>query len=245
LLISLLHQPRLQREDVYELQLRGREARPAGRRRPRGSPRDPRDGRRDHGRRPPRRGRTDVPLHPPSEGGVRAGVPHPPVHDVDGPGQDPRVGRRGPGRDPLPRPSGPLVPGRGERLRPPVSLRILERRWKTTVHYCTSGYKDGWQLRSRIKRRAENVARPWDVVTEDGTLVKGILEGSDLERLMRDLEVRHRVPKDLMGLDDARKRLEVAPWILQEIAPILGRPAFLVEEYPTADGLEVERTRLA
>src|SRR5947208_1081696 len=58
-------------------------------------------------------------------------------------------------------------------------------------------------------------------------------------------EVRHRVPKDLMGLDDARNRLEVAPWILQEIAPILGRPAFLVEEYPTADGLEVERTRLA
>src|SRR5437660_335110 len=228
-------------------------------------------------------------------------------------------GRR-PGRDPLPRPSRPLVPGRGERLGPrvstrplprpdrrhrgplipereedlvrliewagaeglafvnlnemefseanfprmkvhgyemkhelsygvkgadPVALRSLERRWKTTVHYCTSGYKDGWQLRSRSKRRAENVARPWDVVTEDGTLVKGILEGSDLERLMRDLEVRHWVPKDLMGLDDARKRLEVAPWILQEIAPILGRPAFLVEEYPTADGLEVERTRLA
>src|SRR5438445_4111396 len=127
----------------------------------------------------------------------------------------------------------------------PVALRILERRWKTTVHYCTSGYKDGWQLRSRIKRRAERAAQPWDVVTEDGTLVKGILEGSDLERLMRDLEVRHRVPKDLMGLDDARKRLEVAPWILQEIAPILGRPAFLVEEYPTSDGLEVERTRLS
>src|SRR5205807_8457459 len=114
----------------------------------------------------------------------------------------------------------------------PVALRILERRWKTTVHYCTSGYKDGWQLRSRIKRRAENVARPWDVVTEDGTLVKGILEGSDLERLMRDLEVRHRVPKDLMGLDDARNRLEVAPWILQEIAPILGRPALLVRNIP-------------
>ena len=127
----------------------------------------------------------------------------------------------------------------------PVALRILERKWKTTVHYCTSGYKDGWQLRSRIKRRAENVARRWEVVTDDGTLVKGILEGTDLEPLMRELATRHRVPKDLMGLDDARKRLEVAPWILQEIAPILGRPAFLVEEYPTADGLEVERTRLA
>jgi len=127
----------------------------------------------------------------------------------------------------------------------PVALRILGRKWTTTVHYCTSGYKDGWQLRSRIKRRAENVARPWEVVTEDGTILKGILEGSDLGPLMEDLERTHRVPKDLMGLDEARKRLEIAPWILQAIAPSLGRPAFLVEEYPTADALEVERTRLA
>jgi uncharacterized protein len=126
-----------------------------------------------------------------------------------------------------------------------VALRILGRRWKTTVHYCTSGYKDGWQLRSRIKRRAHNVARAWDVVTDDGTLVKGVLEGPDLGPLMEDLERRHRVPRYLMGLNEERKRIEVAPWILEAIAPSLQRTAFLVEEYPTADGLEVERTRLA
>jgi len=126
----------------------------------------------------------------------------------------------------------------------PVALRILERPWKTTVHYCTSGYKDGWQLRARIKRRAEHVARPWDVVTDDGTLVKGIVEGSNLEGLMADLSRRYRVPMDLMGLDGAKKRLEIAPWILEAIAPHLDRPSFVVEEYPTADALEVERTRL-
>jgi pyruvate formate-lyase activating enzyme-like uncharacterized protein len=127
----------------------------------------------------------------------------------------------------------------------PVALRILGRRWKTTVHYCTSGYKDGWQLRSRIKRRAENVARPWEIITEDGTLVKGIVEGSDLEPLMKDLARRYGVPSELMGLDGPRKRLEVAPWILEKIAPKLDRPAYLVEEYPTADALEVERSRLS
>jgi pyruvate formate-lyase activating enzyme-like uncharacterized protein len=126
-----------------------------------------------------------------------------------------------------------------------VALRILGRKWRIPVHYCTSGYKDGWQLRSRIRRRAETVARPWDIVTDDGTILKGILEGSDLGPLMEDLERRHRVPKDLMGLDEARRRIEIAPWILEAIAPSLERPAFLVEEYPTADGLEVERTRLA
>jgi len=123
----------------------------------------------------------------------------------------------------------------------PVALRILGRKWRTTVHYCTSGYKDGWQLRSRIKRRAETVAHPWDVITKDGTLLKGIVEGSDLEPLRKVLEATYHVPPNLMGVDGPRKRLEIAPWILEEIAPKLRRPAFLVEEYPTADGLEVER----
>ena len=125
-----------------------------------------------------------------------------------------------------------------------VALRLLERPWRITVHYCTSGYKDAWQLRTRIKRRAEHVARPWDVVTEDGTLVKGVIEGEGLGDLMGEIARKFRVPPEFMGLDAARKRIEIAPWILEEIAPRLKRPSYVVEEYPTADGLEVERTRL-
>src|SRR5438093_1600163 len=65
-----------------------------------------------------------------------------------------------------------------------AALALLRRPWGITVHYCTSGYKDGWQLRSRFKRRAASVARAWDVVTEDGTLVKGIIEGEGLDELL-------------------------------------------------------------
>lgn len=126
----------------------------------------------------------------------------------------------------------------------PAALRILERPWTITVHYCTSGYKDGWQLRERIKRRAKNIAKPWDVVTDDGTLIKGVVEGEGLDELLVELRERYRVPKRLMGLGVGRKRLEVAPWILEEIAPNLRRSAYLVEEYPTSDVLEVERTPL-
>ncbi len=125
-----------------------------------------------------------------------------------------------------------------------VALRLLERSWRTTVHYCTSGYKDAWQLRTRIKRRAENVARPWDVITDDGTLVKGIIEGDGLDELVLELSKKYRVPRKLMGHDATRRRIEIAPWILEEIAPRLGRASFVVEEYPTADSLEVERVRL-
>src|SRR2546430_2012763 len=67
----------------------------------------------------------------------------------------------------------------------PVALRILERKWKTTVHYCTSGYKDGWQLRSRIKRRAGDVARPRGGGAGGGTVGKGNFEGSRLQTPQR------------------------------------------------------------
>jgi uncharacterized protein len=125
-----------------------------------------------------------------------------------------------------------------------VAMRLLENRHSVTVHYCSSGYKDGWQLRERIKRRAKNVANAWDVITADGTLVKGVIEGEGLESLTHELAAKYRVPSDLMTYDGSRRRIEIAPWILEEIAPRLGRPSYVVEQYPTADGLEVERTRL-
>ena len=51
--------------------------------------------------------------------------------------------------------------------------------------------------------------------------------------------MKHELSYGVKGAD------AVALRILEEIAPKLHRPAFLVEEYPTSDGLEVERTRLA
>ncbi len=125
-----------------------------------------------------------------------------------------------------------------------VAMRLLENRRKITVHYCSSGYKDGWQLRERIKRRAKNVANAWDVITEDGTLLKGIIEGDGLEGLAMELAVKYRVPSELMTYDGSRHRIEIAPWILEGIAQRLGRPSYVVEQYPTADELEVERTPL-
>ncbi|MCI4370027.1 MAG: hypothetical protein L3J81_01705, partial [Thermoplasmata archaeon] len=45
-------------------------------------------------------------------------------------------------------------------------------------------------------------------------------------------------------VDFGRRRLELAADRLRRIAPGLGAPAFEVEEYPTADALEVEREPL-
>jgi pyruvate formate-lyase activating enzyme-like uncharacterized protein len=55
---------------------------------------------------------------------------------------------------------------------------------------------------------------------------------------------RFDIPKKLVWIDLEKKRLEVAPWILEEIAADLPYPSSVVEEYPTADRLEVERIPL-
>jgi pyruvate formate-lyase activating enzyme-like uncharacterized protein len=115
------------------------------------------------------------------------------------------------------------------------------------VHYCSVSFKDGVQLKNRIKRRAQHIAKPYDIVTKDGTLIKGtIYSDSDTFRhVSKLLQGTYNVPSNLLFIDTEKKRVELAAWLLQKIAPKLtkqGYRCFIVEEYPTADRLEVERT---
>jgi pyruvate formate-lyase activating enzyme-like uncharacterized protein len=123
-----------------------------------------------------------------------------------------------------------------------LALDILASSSGVPVHYCSSSFKDTVQLRRRIMRRARRVARPSDLITEEGTLLKGVVEGplDDVVSALRDLQV----PEKLFRKDEEKKRVEVAPWVLEEIYPQLPYEAYLVEEYPTADRLEVEREPL-
>jgi len=120
---------------------------------------------------------------------------------------------------------------------------------KIGVHYCSVSFKDGVQLRNRIKRRAKNIAKPYDVITKDGTLLKGAVYPSitSLRRLVLLLQETYKVPPHLLYIDAEKKRIELAPWLLEKIASQLAvnhHRCFIVEEYPTADRLEVERTPL-
>ena len=110
------------------------------------------------------------------------------------------------------------------------------------VHYCSAGFKDGIQLRRRLGRRARNVVRPHELVTGDQTLLKGVVETDDPGAVARDLQTRFDVPADLMVVDAERGLLELAPWVIEELEEEIEGDCFLVEEYPTWDRLEVERT---
>jgi hypothetical protein len=117
------------------------------------------------------------------------------------------------------------------------------------VHYCSVSFKDGVQLKNRIKRRAQHIAKPYDIITKDGTLIKGTiyLAHGTLRQVSIILKETYNVPPHLLFIDTEKKRVELAAWLLQKIAAKLtkqGYRCFIVEEYPTADRLEVERTPL-
>ena len=115
------------------------------------------------------------------------------------------------------------------------------------VHYCSVSFKNGIQLRNRIKRRASNVAKDYEVITEDGTLLKGVIDNSKLSfnKLIKLLKQEFAIPEKYFYYDKYKDRIEIGLWILVKISADLkkiGYNCYMVEEYPTADRLEVERT---
>lgn len=121
---------------------------------------------------------------------------------------------------------------------------LLRLDTEVPLHYCSAAFKDGVQLRRRITQRARNVKKPHEVLTRDGTLVKGVVETDLIAATAAYVMNRFGVPGSLLWMDNRRKRLEIAPWVLEEIASELDLPSYIVEEYPTADRLEVEREPL-
>jgi len=121
---------------------------------------------------------------------------------------------------------------------------ILRLETDVPLHYCSAAFKDGIQLRRRIMRRARNIRKPHEVLTRDGTLIKGVIETEFVAATAAYIINRFGVPGNLLWGDNHKGRLEVAPWVLEEIADEMDLPSYIVEEYPTADRLEVEREPL-
>jgi pyruvate formate-lyase activating enzyme-like uncharacterized protein len=100
------------------------------------------------------------------------------------------------------------------------------------VHWCSSVFKDSVQLRERLKRIARNTAREFDEITEDGTVVYGVLEYSG-----------EGLPLDPDLYEEAGDQLHMAWWILVEHAEDLPGKKYVVERYPNG-GMIVEVTPL-
>ncbi len=109
------------------------------------------------------------------------------------------------------------------------------------VHWCSSGFKDSVQLRERLKRIAGNTARPFDEITDDGTIVYGVLESPPEQQ-----EGSARFCGDRMEPDSFEvcgDRIEMAWWLLEKYADEMSGKKYVIERYPHG-GMVVEMTPL-
>jgi pyruvate formate-lyase activating enzyme-like uncharacterized protein len=109
------------------------------------------------------------------------------------------------------------------------------------VHWCSSAFKDSVQLRERLKRIACNTARPFDEITDDGTIVYGVIEP---EAGQRDaiLRVCHeRLEPD--SYEESETGIEMAWWLLEEYGNEMPGKKYVIERYPNR-GMIVEMTPL-
>ncbi len=124
-----------------------------------------------------------------------------------------------------------------------------------TVHFCTARYKDAIQLRNRLERRIDRVIRPFELRDDDDPLlILGViravhgqqLDSENLTIIFNTLQNEYDVPSDLMNVDSTRQRIEIAPWILEELAKELKRlftkkqelEIGIAYEYPSWDRLQ-------
>ncbi|MGP8320092.1 MAG: radical SAM protein [Methanosarcinaceae archaeon] len=108
------------------------------------------------------------------------------------------------------------------------------------MHFCSSRYKDAVQLKKRLLRIANITARTFDGITDEGTIVIGIIESGDyntITSMLREMEV----PVDMFEI--MNNRIEIAWWILEDIAQEFegtGSTLSIIERYPFENGLVVE-----
>ncbi|MFP4655373.1 MAG: radical SAM protein [Methanohalobium sp.] len=119
--------------------------------------------------------------------------------------------------------------------------KILTDNYKDTkIHFCSSSYKDAVQFKKRLIRTAEKTSRPFDDITDDGTIVYGVIEPGDFENTIKMLKELY-VPENMFQIVDIK--IDIAWWILEDIADDLkniGCSTSIIERYPLKNGLVVE-----
>ena len=98
-------------------------------------------------------------------------------------------------------------------------------------------------MKERLLRRANRTARPFDYVSEEGTIIHGIIEGDlqDALQILEDLAV----PEEMYSCRE--ERIDIAAPILEDITKELKSVKCIlsiIEKYPFEDGLVVERIPL-
>ena len=109
------------------------------------------------------------------------------------------------------------------------------------LKFCTAKYKDAGQLRNRFKRRGQATLRPYEVLSDDDTVLFGAIPTGleDAQEDMAELRAELGMADGWLRYDAAHQRIELPLSLAEDLAPVLEVPVILVEVHPTHDRLEV------
>jgi pyruvate formate-lyase activating enzyme-like uncharacterized protein len=89
-----------------------------------------------------------------------------------------------------------------------------------TVHFCTSGSKDSIQLVQRFKRRASQIKRTFDDISEDGELEYGqflVNTEDELAKLINLLDHEYELDEDMYEIFSTELKIETGWFVVEEI----------------------------
>jgi len=119
-------------------------------------------------------------------------------------------------------------------------------------HLCTAKLKDSVQLKNRMDLRLKNVKKWYDIISEDGNLIRGVIypikpTGTKEEYLkkvnLNSLRRSNGKIKYKTELDKSKKRILINPITLLNNVDYFKKKGLvpaIVKEYPTSDQFELE-----
>jgi hypothetical protein len=122
-----------------------------------------------------------------------------------------------------------------------IELKEASEDMNFHVKFCTASYKDAGQLRNRFKRRGEATLRPYEVLSDDDTIIFGAIPCSleDAADDVQELAEQLGLHEGWIRYDATSQRIEIPLSAAEEIAELLSVPVLMVEVHPTHERLEV------
>ena len=124
-----------------------------------------------------------------------------------------------------------------------LAIRLKEASTELDFHlkFCSARYKDAGQLRARFRRRGQATLRPYEVLSEDDTILFGAIPTSleDATGDVNELQQELGVSEGWIRYDASSQRIELPLSLAEDLAEVLSVPVLLVEVHPTHERLEV------
>jgi pyruvate formate-lyase activating enzyme-like uncharacterized protein len=104
-----------------------------------------------------------------------------------------------------------------------TAKKVMERvkdNTSITIHFCTSGSKDSIQLVQRFKRRASQIKRPFDDISDEGELEYGqfyVDSTDELNFLTQLLETEYELDEDMFEIFPEELKIETGWFVVEEI----------------------------